>query len=172
MPLIDWSTDEQRIQFEKDLKAHRGIKKKYSWIQWLLWFSGVIILPVMLVLCFYGPVAYTIVNDQRNIDSEQSIKMDRHTSDNITNYSHDSMLNAIKRNFYFLTVTCQGMAFILCVAFHYTSYKWWSFLGGMKLHDRAIRPVSKKYLAWLANTLGQHCPSIRQRPGCRTSQDY
>ena len=136
MPLIDWSTEEQRKQFEKDLNDHRGIKKTYSWIQWLLWFSGVIILPAMLVLCFYGPVAYTIVNDQRNIDSEQqSRKIDRYTSDNFTNNSHvgynDPMLYAIKRNFYFVTVTCQGMAFILCVAFHYTNYKWWSFLGGV-----------------------------------------
>ena len=140
MPSIEWSDDEQRKEFEDGIKAHRDIRRKYSWSQWLLWFLGVILLPAMLVFCFYGPVDYTIVNDQEKIDREESRKTDRQglkkanmTEEFDKNHVeyNDTMLNIIKRNFYLLTVPCQGLAFISCVAFHYTDYKLWNFLGGI-----------------------------------------
>ena len=140
MPSIDWSNDEQRKQFENDIQAQRDNRRKYSWWQWLLWFSGVILLPAMLVFCFYGPVGYSIVNDQRKIDTEESGKRERQESRNasiteelVKNHVdyNDTILSTIKRNFYFLTLPCQGLAFLSCVAFHYTDYKLWNLLGGL-----------------------------------------
>ena len=138
MPSVDWSSDFQRLQFENDLKAHRDIKKKYPWSQWLLWLSGIILMPAFLVLCFYGPVGYTIVNDQYKIDEEQAIKLKQSGAGqtNLTEGSdinvedNDTILIIIKRNFYFLTIPCQGLAFLANVAFHFTNYKQWNLLGG------------------------------------------
>ena len=48
--------------------------------------------------------------------------------DNISFVYHDT-LNTIKHNFYFLTIPCQGSAFIIAVAYHYADYKNWNFLG-------------------------------------------
>lgn len=164
MPSIDWSRDEERKEFENDLAVYRATKKNYSLLQWLRWFSGVVLLPALLVLAFYGPVGYTIVNDarQEKIEKEEAMNLewlelrqtnltadfDKINFENLTDYLddisfanmtgdlgnisfvyNDTILNTIKRNFYFLTVPCQGTAFIAAVAFHYTDYKKWNFLG-------------------------------------------
>lgn len=117
MSSIDWSNDADRKDFEHDLEVHRATRRNYSWLQWLLWFSGIVLLPALLVLAFYGPVGYTIVNDarQEKTDEGEAINL--------------SVLSTIKNNFYFLTVPCQGMAFIIAVTYHFTDYKKWNFLG-------------------------------------------
>ena len=151
MPSIDWSDHKQRKEFENDIEAHRDVKRKYSWPQWLLWSTGIIIFPACLVLAFYGPVGYNIVNDarQEKIDKEEAMKLewlelrglnlnedlDNNTFANMTgemdniSFVYDDTLNTIKRNFYLLTIPCQGSAFIIAVAYHYTDYKKWNFLG-------------------------------------------
>ena len=136
MSSIDWSNDAERIEFENDLEVHRATRKNYSLSQWLQWFCGIVLLPALLVLAFYGPVGYTIVNDARKekIDKEEyyiNISFENMTEDlDNTNVSYkDTVLNTIRLNFYYLTVPCQGLAFILAVAYHFTDYKKWNLLG-------------------------------------------
>ena len=141
MPTIDWSDEVQIRQFEYDLEAHRNIKKKYTWPQWLLWFVGVIVFPASLVLAFYGPVAYKMVNDaeQEKKDQEEAMLLEwlEFKKENLTedeeppDFVYNEPLNMIRCNFYFLTVPCQGTAFLLAVAHHYTDYRKWSTLGKM-----------------------------------------
>ena len=141
MPTIDWSDQAQISQFEYDLEAHRNIKKKYTWPQWLIWFTGVIIFPASLVLAFYGPVAYNMVNDaeQEKKDQEEAMLLEwlEFKKENLTEdaeppeFVYNEPLNMIRRNFYFLTVPCQGTAFLMAVAHHYVDYRKWSTLGKM-----------------------------------------
>ena len=121
------------------MEAHRDIKRNYSWPQWLLWFTGIILFPASLVFAFYGPVAYIIVNDarQEKIDKEEAMQLEwlELRQANLTedleqmDFVYSDTFNTIKRNFYFMTVPCQGFAFLLAVAHHYTDYKKWNLLG-------------------------------------------
>ena len=139
MPEINWSDGVHVTQFEYDLRAHRNVKKKYSWPQWLLWFSGVIIFPASLVLAFYGPVAYNMVNDaeQEKKDQEEAMLLEwlESRAANLTEdaeppkFVYNDPLNMLRRNFYYLTLSCQGTSFLVAVAYHYVDYRKWSTLG-------------------------------------------
>ena len=126
MAPIDWSNNAERREFEHDLEVHRATRRNYSHLQWLGWFSGIVLLPALLVLALYVPVGYKIVKNSRQekIYHDEAEKAENHTLD----YS-DTILDTIKRNFYFLTVPCQGTSFILAVAHHFTDYKKWNLLG-------------------------------------------
>ena len=46
------------------------------------------------------------------------------------NFEHYDELNHFLANYYpYLTVFCQGNAFLLSVLFHFTNYKYWNLLG-------------------------------------------
>ena len=139
MPSIDWSDDVQRRHFEEELKDHRDIKKNYSWPQWLVWFTGIFLFPASLVMAFYGPVAYVIVNEalRDKFEKEEAMQLQwlELTQANLTegaqppDFVYNDTMNVIKRNFYFLTVPCQGIAYLCAVVHHYTDYKKWNSLG-------------------------------------------
>ena len=137
MSSIDWSNDAERIEFENDLEVHRAMRKNYSLSQWLQWFCGIVLLPALLVLAFYGPVGYTIVNDARKqmvVKEEDDItisfvNMTEDLDNTNVSYIPPGILDTVKLNYYFLTVPCQGIAFITAVAYHFTDYKMWNLLG-------------------------------------------
>ena len=115
----------------------------------IITFTGAILFPASLVLAFYGPVAYAIVNDaeQEKIDKEQAMQQEwfKLRKANVTEdleppeFVYESTLNKVSRNFYFLTVPCQGLAYMLAVAHHYVDYKKWNTLG--KLIANLCLPV-------------------------------
>ena len=112
-------------------------------------FPGAILFPASLILAFYGPVAYAIVNDakQVKIDKEKAMQQEwfKLRKANVTEdleppeFVYESTLNKVSRNFYFLTVPCQGLAYMLAVAHHYVDYKKWNTLG--KLIANLCLPV-------------------------------
>ena len=75
MPEFDWSNDELRKSFEEDLAVHRKIKKDWNILKKIKWFSGVIGFQACLIVCFYGTICYTIVNDARNEKIEKEAQM-------------------------------------------------------------------------------------------------
>ena len=40
MPVFDWSNDELRQSFEKDLMVHRKLKKDWTCFEKMKWFTG------------------------------------------------------------------------------------------------------------------------------------
>ena len=75
MPEFDWSNDQFRKSFEEDLAVHRKIKKDWNIFKKIKWFSGVIGFQAFLIVCFYGVICYTIVNDARNEKIEIEAQM-------------------------------------------------------------------------------------------------
>ena len=132
MSEIDWSDEAERREFENSIEVHRAIRKNYSWSQWMQWFCGIMLLPFGMVLTFYGTIAWTIVSDARKeqIDKDERFANMTEDSDNTTvSYIPPGILDTVKLNYYFLTVPCQGIAFITAVAYHFTDYKMWNLLG-------------------------------------------
>ena len=134
MSEIDWSDEAERREFENSIEVHRAIRKNYSWSQWLQWFCGIVLLPFGMVLTFYGPIAWNIVSDARKeqIDKEERFANMTGDSDNSTvSYIPPGILDTIRLNFYFLTIPCQGVAFIAAVSYHFTDYRKWNLLGSI-----------------------------------------
>ena len=75
MPVFDWSNDELRKSFEKDLLIHRNLKKDLTFCEKIRWFTGVIGIQAFLVICFYGTACYQIINDAKNEKIEKEAKM-------------------------------------------------------------------------------------------------
>ena len=139
MPSIDWSDAAAREDYENDLKAHREVKRNYSWSQWLIWFFGIILIPALLVICFYGAVAYAIINgalEEKKVKEEimrqewEELRQANFTVDlGKINFEYSNPMNTLLRHYIFLTGPCQGLAFLSSVAFHYTNYRLWNLLG-------------------------------------------
>ena len=136
MSAIDWSNDAERREFENDLEVHLARRKNYSWSQWLQWFCGIMLLPALMVLTFYGTIAWTIVSDARKeqIDKEEdnitiSFANMTEDSDNSNVSYKDPVLNTIKQNFYILTAGNIGIGYIITVLYHFAPYKKWNLLG-------------------------------------------
>ena len=134
MSEIDWSDEAERREFENSIEVHRAIRKNYSWSQWMQWFCGIMLLPFGMVLTFYGTIAWTIVSDARKeqIDKDERFANMTEDSDNTTvSYIPPGILDTLRLNYYFLTIPCQGMAFIAAVSYHFTDYRKLNLLGSI-----------------------------------------
>ena len=132
MSEINWSDEAERREFENSIEVHRAIRKNYSWSQWLQWFSGIMLLPFGMVLTFYGPIAWNIVSDvqKEQIEKEERFANMTEDSDNST-MAPPGILDILRLNYYFLTIPCQGTAFMAAVSYHFAPYRKWNLLGSI-----------------------------------------
>ena len=140
---IDWTNTEERLTFENDLNRYRKDKQKRSYCEKVAWFILVFILPLGLVVALYGPCAYFIVSlaiDKKN--KEEIILLQKcmngselsASSKNCdpTELEYYDLQNYILINFYpYLTLFCQGTAFLMASLWHITDYRKWNPLGGI-----------------------------------------
>ena len=140
---INWKTPKERLAFENDLKIFRAEKKKRSRYQKCGWFTVVFILQFGLVVLLYGTCAYFIVSlaiHKKN--EEELILLQRCYNESQlkecakkcdpTRFEYNDIQNYILINCYpYLTVFCQGTAFVMVSLWHVTDYRLWNVLGGI-----------------------------------------
>ena len=140
---INWKNPKERLAFENDLKIFRAEKKKRSRYQKCGWFTVVFILQFGLVVLLYGTCAYFIVSlaiHKKN--EEELILLQRCYNESQlkecakkcdpTRFEYNDIQNYILINCYpYLTVFCQGTAFVMVSLWHVTDYRLWNVLGGI-----------------------------------------
>jgi hypothetical protein len=138
---INWTNPEERTAFENELKYHRKSKQERSVWEKIKWIIGIFIIQFGVVVSLYGPCAYFIVSMAKTKKKEQELILvqkcnngsieDTENCDPTTLEYYD-LQNYIFINVYpFLTVFCQGTAFVSVCLWHVTDYRRWNFLGGV-----------------------------------------
>ena len=143
---INWENAEERLSFENDLKTFKAERKERSLCDKIVWFFGIFILPIGMVIALYGPCAYFIVLSATDKKKDEEFKLlqkcnnGSQSEDSSHNcdpteleYDYrDDLLNYILMNFYpYLTLFCQGGAFLMVSLWHVTDYRQWNLLGGI-----------------------------------------
>ena len=140
---INWENVEERTSFENDLKKSKAEKKERSLCDKIVWFFGIFILPFGLVIALYGPCAYFIVLLATYKKKEEELKLLQKCNNGSqlegssekcdpTKLEYDDLLNDILINFYpYLTLFCQGGAFVMASLWHVIDYRQWNLLGGI-----------------------------------------
>ena len=140
---INWKNAEERLSFENDLKNSKAEKKERSLCDKIVWFFGIFILPIGLVITLYGPCAYFIVLLATEKKKEEELKLlqmcnngsqleDSSEKCDPTELEYDDLLNYILINIYpYITLFCQGGAFLMASLWHVIDYRQWNLLGGI-----------------------------------------
>ena len=140
---INWENAEERLSFENDLKNSKAEKKERSLCDKIVWFLGIFILPIGLVITLYGPCAYFIVLLATEKKKEEELKLlqmcnngsqleDSSEKCDPTELEYDDLLNYILINIYpYITLFCQGGAFLMASLWHVIDYRQWNLLGGI-----------------------------------------
>ena len=142
---INWKNSEERLSFENSLRKSKEEKKKRSRCDKIVWFFGIFILQIGLVITLYGPCAYFIVLSAKDKKKEEEFKLLQNCNNGSqlegssekcdpTKLEYDDLLNYILINFYpYITLCCQGGAFLMVCLWHLTDYRKWNLLGGLTI---------------------------------------
>ena len=140
---INWKNTEERLAFENDLAKYRADKKERSLCDKIVWFFGIFVLQFGVVVALYGPCAYFIVLSETDKKKEEELKLLQKCINGSrlkgssekcdpTQLEYDDLQNYMLINFYpYLTLFCQGGAFVMAILWHVIHYRQWNLLGGI-----------------------------------------
>ena len=137
-PPINWQNPEERIVFENHLWSYRDDQKKRGVYEKIRWFISIFIIQFAIVCALYGPCAYytvSLATDEKKEEENILFQKCKNESNLVETasacqFKYYELQNYILINVYpYLTVICQGTAFICVCLWHVTDYKWWNFLA-------------------------------------------
>jgi hypothetical protein len=136
---INWKNREERTAFANELKNYRKTNGERSIWEKIRWFISIFIIPFGIVVSLYGPCAYFIgimAEDMKRAEelilhqkcNNGSTSIEDTENCDPTTLEYYDLQNYILINVYpFLTVFCQGTAFLCVCLWHVTDYRRWNF---------------------------------------------
>ena len=52
--IIDWTNDQERLDFEEDIRVWKARRQEWTWCQTFVWILEIFVLNFLVILVLYG----------------------------------------------------------------------------------------------------------------------